>query len=84
MSRPNGPGFDPSPSNQTLRVTKEYKSLSLSPYFTIYCVCTLKHYGFIIYGFRNKLVCLSKLVCSVIGNRKDTGLLRSLSISRKL
>jgi len=32
--------------------------------------CTIKHYGLVIYRFRNKLTCLSKLVCFVTGDRK--------------
>jgi len=46
--------------------------------------CTIKHNGFVIYGFHNKLVCLINLVSFVTGNRKDTGCLINLSIYRKL
>ncbi len=48
--------------------------------------CTLKHYGFVIYVYGSKLVCLSKLVCfskpmKVSDNKKA---LANLSFSRKL
>ncbi len=46
----------------------------------IHRACTIKHYGFIMYRFRYKQVCLSKLVCFATGNRKDPSLLRILSI----
>jgi hypothetical protein len=51
--------------------------------------CTIKHYGFVIYGFCSRLECLSKLVClskpvKVTDYRRDTILLRNLSIFRKL
>jgi hypothetical protein len=48
---------------------------------TLYC--TILHYGFVIYWFRSKLVCLSKPV-KVTDNRKGTSLLRNLSIFRIL
>jgi len=46
--------------------------------------CTIKHYRFVIYEFRNKLLCSSKLVWLVTGSRKDTSLQWNLSISHKL
>jgi len=41
--------------------------------------CTIKHYGSVMYGFYNKLVCLSKQR-KVTDNRKRTSLLPNLSI----
>ncbi len=42
--------------------------------------CTIKkHYGFIMYGFRSKLVCLYKLV-SLWLTKEDTSLLQNLSV----
>ncbi len=38
------------------------------------------YYGFVIYGFRSKLVCLSKPV-KATDNRKDTILLQNLSVN---
>ncbi len=47
--------------------------------------CDMNNYGLVIYRFHNKLVCLvSKLVCCVTSNRKDTSLLQKQAISRKL
>jgi len=45
---------------------------------------TMKHQGLKIYGICNKLVSLSKIVCFVTGNRKDTSLLWNLYICHKL
>jgi hypothetical protein len=41
--------------------------------------CTIKHYGFVMRGFRNKLVCLSKLV-KVFGYSKNTSLLQICNV----
>jgi hypothetical protein len=43
----------------------------------------ISHYLFVMHGFHSKLVCLSKPV-NVVKNKKDTSLLRNLSIVRTL
>ncbi len=46
--------------------------------------CTIKYYGFVVYRIRNKLVCLSLLVCFMSGHLKATSLLQNLWICHKL
>jgi hypothetical protein len=46
--------------------------------------CTLKHYGFEMYGLSSKLVCLLFQANVCLPKLEDISLLRNLSVSRKL
>jgi hypothetical protein len=46
--------------------------------------CTIKQYGFVMFGFHNKLMCLSlSKSVEVTDTSKKTNLLRNLSFFRK-
>jgi hypothetical protein len=56
-----------------------------SVYFTLTTwACAIKHYVFAIYGFLNKIACLSKLLRFVTDNRKDASFLPNIYICNKL